>query len=329
MTKNITITVITVTYNAAATLQRCMDSVSSQIVPEMVRLEHLIVDGQSTDETLSIIQEWESSSSCHFRRYVSEKDNGLYDAMNKGARLAQGQILVFLNADDQFADASSVSRSIAPILSGDSDYVCAPAIVISPRGKYSHVQYPDLSLPYLNHPFNTQTMFVKRADFLRLGGHDLSFKVAGDDEFDCKLIAANLKVVSLAEPTVIAQDGGFGVTHYYAHERARLLQSYQSEILGKCLADRRYAVEYFLSLMRISKVHPSSASSEERQQAGQILQNLHAAGRSHWPWICRVLSRLSEKLILEPIQNHQSVEKLSLRNAVVSICLRVCMILTY
>lgn len=324
MNKKVEVTIITATWNAEKWLSRCLDSVRLQKLPHPYSMEHLVVDGQSTDGTLKILKHW--GETVKNFRYVSEPDQGLYDAMNKGAMLARGEIIVFLNADDQFADENSVLRSITPILSGDADYVCAPAIVNKPDGSYSHTQWPDLTLPYLNHPFNTQTLFMKRDDFVQLGGHDLSYKVAGDTDFDCKLFRAGLKGGKLEEPTVIAQDGGFGVTHYYAHERARLLRTYQDVILERCVRDSLYAYEYFMALMRISKIHPSAADSEDKHTAGRILQELHRNGRAYWPKICRWISHLTERIVLKPIQSRSSVEKLSWQNILLSFGLRCCML---
>lgn len=324
MNKKVEVTIITATWNAEKWLSRCLDSVRLQKLPQPYSMEHLVVDGQSTDGTLKILKHW--GETVKNFRYVSEPDKGLYDAMNKGAMLARGEIIVFLNADDRFADENSVFRSITPILSGEADYVCAPAIVNKPDGSYSHTQWPDLTLPYLNHPFNTQTLFMKRDDFVQLGGHDLSYKVAGDTDLDCKLFQAGLKGYALEEPTIVAQDGGFGVTHYYAHERARILHAYQGDIHKRCGRNSQYAYEYFLSLMRVSKVHPANSKLEKRNEAGRLLLLLHRQGRTYWPICCRVLSKLTEKMVLIPIQKGASVEKRSWQNVLLSFGLRCCML---
>ena len=318
------VTVITATWNAMPLLARCAESVSCQRLPQGCTLEHLVVDGCSTDGTVEFLKKW--CIEAENRRYISERDSGLYDAMNKGARLAFGEIIVFLNADDQFVDELSVARSIAPILAGESDFVCAPAIVKKTDGSYSHTQWPDLTLPYLSHPFNTQTLFMKRSDFMQLGGHDLSYKVAGDTDLDCKLFQAGLKGYALEEPTIVAQDGGFGVTHYYAHERARILHAYQDDIHKRCARNSQYAYEYFLSLMRVSKVHPANSKLEKRNEAGRLLLLLHRQGRTYWPICCRVLSKLTEKMVLIPIQKGASVEKRSWKNVLLSFGLRCCML---
>ena len=90
----IRISIVTITYNAARTLQRTLDSVCRQTYPH---IEHLIIDGASKDDTLRIAQQYKATSP-HEVIIQSEPDNGLYDAMNKGLQKATGDYIVFLNA---------------------------------------------------------------------------------------------------------------------------------------------------------------------------------------------------------------------------------------
>ena len=104
-------TIATVTYNAEATLQRTLTSVASQDYP---RIEHLIIDGCSTDHTLSLVQNYvEENQSSHTIRLVCEPDNGLYDAMNKALLGATGDYIVFLNAGDCLHSSDTISALAA------------------------------------------------------------------------------------------------------------------------------------------------------------------------------------------------------------------------
>ncbi|MBK5194556.1 MAG: glycosyltransferase [Proteiniphilum sp.] len=111
------LTVITVTYNAEPTLERTLKSVLEQTYPH---IEHLIVDGKSNDGTLALIQQYANEKMV----WISEPDNGLYDAMNKAATMAQGDYLCFLNAGDTFISPDSVERIMQ---SFDNEY--APDII--------------------------------------------------------------------------------------------------------------------------------------------------------------------------------------------------------
>lgn len=320
------VTVITVTWNADKYLERCLESVTMQKTPSDCTVEHLIIDGCSTDGTLEILKKWQPQAPS-IRRFISEPDKGLYDAMNKGAFLSRGKIIVFLNADDRFASSSAIYHSVQPILNGDYDYTCATAKFVAIDGTFLSYAIPDLSQPYINHPFNTQTMFVKRNDFLMLGGHDLSYRIAADDEFDGKLIYAEKKGGIVDEVTVIAQDGGFGVSHYYAHERARLLKTYEENILNICDENSLYAYQYFLSLMRISKLHPASAKQEQRKEAGALLLELHTRLRPFLSLTCRLTSKMTCSFILSKLVRGGHSEKYGLANMTMAALLRASILI--
>lgn len=116
------ISIITVTYNAASVLKRTLDSVKAQ---SWQQIEHLIIDGASKDETISMAETYKAQ--CPYEVVIlSEPDKGLYDAMNKGLRLATGDYLVFLNAGDTLHAADTLEtivRSALPlpgVLYGDT-----------------------------------------------------------------------------------------------------------------------------------------------------------------------------------------------------------------
>ena len=116
------ISIITVTYNAASVLKRTLDSVKAQ---SWQQIEHLIIDGASKDETVSMAETYKAQ--CPYEVVIlSEPDKGLYDAMNKGLRLATGDYLVFLNAGDTLHAANTLEtivRSAQPlpgVLYGDT-----------------------------------------------------------------------------------------------------------------------------------------------------------------------------------------------------------------
>jgi len=104
--------IITVTYNASQWLERTVQSIISQSCPY---IEYIIIDGNSTDGTLDIIKKYQSA----IAHYVSEPDNGLYDAMNKGLKLASGDYVWFINAGDTLFSENTV-REIVNILDGEN-----------------------------------------------------------------------------------------------------------------------------------------------------------------------------------------------------------------
>ena len=95
------LSIVTITYNAEKTLEQTLKSVNEQTYAD---IEHIIVDGNSSDKTLDLIRRFENDK----MKWISEPDNGLYDAMNKGIRMATGDYICFLNAGDTFFAANTV-----------------------------------------------------------------------------------------------------------------------------------------------------------------------------------------------------------------------------
>lgn len=132
------ISVITVCRNAESTIGRTMRSVRHQDCNDV---EHLVIDGASTDDTLAVVR----SDGREDVRIVSEPDKGLYDAMNKGLAAARGKYVIFLNAGDTFADNSVLSRYAArarqeaDIIYGDTLLVDDDGLVVGPR----HLSAPE------------------------------------------------------------------------------------------------------------------------------------------------------------------------------------------
>ncbi|MCR5513368.1 MAG: glycosyltransferase, partial [Prevotella sp.] len=117
------VSVITITYNAARTLQRTLDSVACQTYAD---IEHLIIDGASKDDTLQIAERYQQQSH-HTVVIQSEPDKGLYDAMNKGLQKATGDYLVFLNAGDTLYAPDTIETVVLSITQAPSPIT--PAVI--------------------------------------------------------------------------------------------------------------------------------------------------------------------------------------------------------
>src|SRR6476661_6760728 len=102
--KSIRVSIITVTYNSSATIG---DTLRSVCLQNYRNIEHILVDGGSRDGTLEIIRSFPHVSKC-----ISENDNGIYDAMNKGLQMATGDIIGILNSDDMYAHPEVISRVV-------------------------------------------------------------------------------------------------------------------------------------------------------------------------------------------------------------------------
>lgn len=173
------ISVITVCFNSSATIEDTINSVEAQIYSNV---EHLVIDGASTDSTMEIVGQHAS-----IKRAISEPDGGIYDAMNKGISIAQGEIIGMLNADDLYADDDVLSR-VSELFSDASIDACyADLVYVKQQDTNVIVRYwksrefesglfKDGWMPA--HP----TFFVRKSVYERLGGFDLNYKIAADFE---------------------------------------------------------------------------------------------------------------------------------------------------
>lgn len=174
------ISVITVSYNSAATIADTVSSVANQTYQN---IEHLVVDGKSTDATLQVVQAHQ-----HPNLVVSsEPDSGIYDAMNKGLRRATGEIVGFLNADDFYADNEVVER-IAAAFADPGVEACFGDLLYVTQDTRKVVRY------WKSRPFNKgdfargwcpahPTFYIRRSALERLGLFDQTYRLAADVEF--------------------------------------------------------------------------------------------------------------------------------------------------
>jgi glycosyltransferase involved in cell wall biosynthesis len=164
------VTVITVVYNAEATLEATMLSVLAQDWPQM---EYLVIDGGSTDGTLDIIRR----HSARLGGWVSERDRGIYDAMNKGIRVAKGEWIHFLNAGDRFASPNVLTRCMQTVRPGDGAIYGDCLIEYNGFRRRVEGKGPE-HLP-LGLPFSHQAVLIRREAIVN-SGFDLGDGTAAD-----------------------------------------------------------------------------------------------------------------------------------------------------
>jgi len=198
-------TIITACFNAEKTIARTMQSVQEQ---HYKNYEHLIIDGKSTDETLNIVQSFSNSNT----RIISEKDEGIYDALNKGISLATGDIIGFLHADDFFADAEVLERIARQFEQTDADAVYANLIYQKPSGGIHRYWKSETYKQGLflwgwmpAHP----TLYIKTSVYKALGGFNTQFTSAADYELMLRYFHKHqINASYLPKVTVIMQTGG-------------------------------------------------------------------------------------------------------------------------
>lgn len=174
------ISIVTVVYNCAATISGCIESVINQ---DYDNIEYIVVDGASKDGTVDIIRSYEH----RLARFVSEKDKGIYDAMNKGIRMATGDVVGILNADDFFYDRHTISR-IAEAFLNDSALDATIADIVFVNNKNDKIlrhynaqgwRPSKFAWGYMPpHP----SFFCKRKLFDSMGYYKTDYKIAADYE---------------------------------------------------------------------------------------------------------------------------------------------------
>lgn len=201
------ISLITVSFNAEATIGDTLDSVGMQTHPDV---QHIVVDGASTDGTMAIIDSFRAGISV----VVSEPDRGIYDAMNKGIALATGEVIGFLNADDVFANPRVLARVSEVMAREDLDALFADAEFFRAeepgrtvrRYRSAHFAPDRIAWGWMPaHP----TLFLHRRVFQRFGTFRTDYRIAGDFELIARIFHANtLKYRYLPEVLVRMRSGG-------------------------------------------------------------------------------------------------------------------------
>ncbi|MEI7499062.1 MAG: glycosyltransferase family 2 protein [Bacteroidota bacterium] len=174
------ISIITITYNSEKTLRDTIESVLSQSYKD---IEYIIVDGKSKDSTCEIIQSYGD----RVATFVSEKDNGLYDALNKGIGLATGDVVGFLHSDDIFASTETIKMIAEAFIKFKVDSVYGDLVYVDQQDtdkivrfwrsrKFSRARALTGWMP--PHP----TFYVKREVYIKYGGFNTTFRIAADYE---------------------------------------------------------------------------------------------------------------------------------------------------
>jgi len=204
---SIKVTVITVCYNSVETLAATLRSVASQSWPNV---EHIVVDGASVDGTQAVINKYRSGIAA----VISEPDRGIYDAMNKGLRLARGDIICFLNADDVYATDSVLETVVHEMqdgrldaLLGDVGYVRnASASKVVRRYRSDRFSPEKLAWGWMPaHP----GLFLDRKVVTKVGEFKIDYRIAGDFEFIIRaFVGQSLRYRYLPEILVYMCIGG-------------------------------------------------------------------------------------------------------------------------
>lgn len=216
------ISVITITYNSEKTVE---DTIKSVVAQDFPNLEYLIIDGMSKDKTLQVVGKYNA----YIDKVVSEKDKGLYDALNKGIKTATGEVIGMLHSDDIYANNQVISKVAQQFaIDPDLEAVYADLVFVDRNdtnkvlrtwraGEYKEDAFKKGWMP--PHP----TFFVKKSVYDRFGGFNLDLKLSADYELMLRFIhKEKIKVAYLPEIIVKMRMGGISNTSFFVKLKANL-----------------------------------------------------------------------------------------------------------
>ena len=252
------ISIITVCYNSEATIRDTIESVLAQSYPD---IEYIIVDGASSDRTMAIVDEYKD----RIAEAVSEPDKGIYDAMNKGIKLATGDVVGILNSDD-FYQNNDVIRDVVCQFDSfpDSDLVFGDVVFVAPDNLekiircYRSGHFRPWKLRFGWMPAHPAT-FIKRRAYDRAGLYSLEFKISSDYEMFVRLLLVYKLCFSRINKVLVRMRTG-GMSN--AGIKSRLLLN--KEIVQACRKNGIYTNLVFVLLKLPFKLMELSQRPSER-----------------------------------------------------------------
>ncbi|WP_417698677.1 glycosyltransferase family 2 protein [Psychromonas sp.] len=220
------ISVVTVCYNSENTIKRTFESLLKQSV---LNFEHIIIDGQSSDGTLDIVERY-AQTAPYKVKVISEPDNGIYDAMNKGILQSNGDYIGILNSDDRYnkrtiESISNVLMEQSPniiygyirVMKGDDE-------IIVRRGNLNYVE--DLN-GLIQHP----TCFISKNTYENFGLYDTSYKICADQDFMHRVISKGATTYALNE--ILTEFSIGGASYNTDAESERLRYKFEHGLISK------------------------------------------------------------------------------------------------
>lgn len=237
-------TIVTICYNAENCIKETIDSLLNQ---EFTNYEYIIIDGDSKDGTQNIIKMYIKKFSNRYIKtvYVSEKDNGIYDAMNKAIHLAEGEWIYFLNSGDRLYRALTLNN-IAKFLQRESCDIVYGDVCLD--GNEEEVQYADEIEKIRNiMPFSHQAVFVKSLLY-KCNLFSLDYKIAADYDFFLKQFFADKKFKKVDDIIAYYDTNGISSNNLYCVEKEFLNIKIKYGIVNKSL---KTSLKYFWNVFKI------------------------------------------------------------------------------
>lgn len=215
------ISIITVCYNSESTIKETFESVLKQTYKNF---EYIVVDGKSKDNTVSIIKDYKMKFKTRgiVLNYTSEKDDGLYDAVNKGISICTGNIIGIINSDDIIHDKNAFKKIVerfekdkcdatySDLYMMDYETMRMPnRIFIAGKKSYKIGWYPP-------HP----TLYVKKDIYNKYGNYDTNYRIAADYDFMVRIMKNKIKMSYIKEPLIYMRAGGTSTNSLKSYKKS-------------------------------------------------------------------------------------------------------------
>jgi len=210
------VSIITISYNSEKTIRRTIDSILDQTYRN---LEYIIVDGKSNDGTVDIIKEYADTFAEKNIKYkwITEKDNGIADAFNKGLKLVTGDLIAMLNSDDWYEE-NTIDNVVRYHCSENADFYYGNIYMHEEDGSGKRLlegkEFSDQVVKYVM-PINHPTMFVTKKVVLTNGEYSSKYKYAMDYDYVLRMHNKGFKGRHIGSLIVNMQDGGAHQANYY------------------------------------------------------------------------------------------------------------------
>ena len=245
------ISVITPSLNCEKYIEKAIQSVKTQSYPE---IEYLVIDGYSTDGTVDVINRY-----CdHIDYFISAKDSGIYNAMNKGIKNASGDVLFFLNADDRFCDSEVVSDIMDYFnASVDLELLYGNVLLEQSHGNTRWHQNPEFSRKSLAKcTINHQAIFTRKEVFSRTNGFSEKYKIVSDYAWLIELAHTGVNNMHIERDITIVGTEGLSHTTEWGDERLAVMRNHYTPteifIWRSLPGNIKSMVKYFKRIIRKS-----------------------------------------------------------------------------
>ncbi len=270
------VSVVTPVLNSAPTLELTLSSVAAQTYPN---IEHIVVDGGSSDGTIDLLRRFRSIVPL---RWISEPDSGMYAAINKGISLAQGDIVSYLNGDDLYMPWS-IEGAVSALGSNGADLAFGDLLVLVKRGGHGHKVnmqfYPAFRPSIYAYEVNMgqPTVFWRRRVSDKVGGFDERMRYAGDFEYWLRTGMAGFRYTHIREVLAVAVE----------HERT--LSTIHADELRQEVEQARLRFADTVGARTFVGLHSLKRVVQWRREALMLSWNLRRRRPSNWPNLIRFL----------------------------------------